>query len=61
MEHTDEASLALLKAFVSENLTISNAIARVMNEVGPDEAYGSKLEYYPKEAGDLQLNPIFSE
>lgn len=58
LEHTDEASLALLEAFVSENLTINEAVAKVMNEVGSDEAYGSRLEYYPKEAGDLQLNPI---
>lgn len=60
LEHTDVASLALLRALVSEKLTINDAVAEVMNEVGPDEAYGSKLEYYPTDAGDLQLNPICS-
>lgn len=60
LEHTDAASLALLKALVSENLTINDAVAKVMNEVGPDEAYGSKLEYYPKGAGDLRPNLISS-
>jgi hypothetical protein len=60
LEHTDKASLALLEALISENLTIGDAVARVMNEVGPDEACGSKLEYYPTEAGDLHPNSISS-
>lgn len=58
LEHADEASLVLLKAFVSENMTISNATAKVMDQVGSDEAYDSKLLYYPNDSGHLKLSPV---
>jgi hypothetical protein len=60
LEHTDAASLALLKAFINQNLTVNDAVTKVMKEVGPDTACGSKLEYYPNEAGHATVNPISS-
>jgi hypothetical protein len=59
LEHTDGTSLALLKAFISQNLTVNDVVTKVMKEVGPDKACESKLEYCPIEAGDVTVDPIF--
>jgi hypothetical protein len=38
-------------------MTVSEAVGKVMAEVGPDEAYTSKLQYYPEDAGNVKLAP----
>jgi len=55
VEHTDNAILTLLKALCIENLTVGDAVKKTMNEIGPDPAFGSNLEYYPQDKGDYKL------
>lgn len=57
LEHTDEATLVLLKALINERLTINEAVDKAMKEVGPDQAYSSKLKYHPEGASSLKLEP----
>ncbi len=45
LSHSDEAALKLVKALYSERLSLAEAIANVMGEVGPDPYYQSVLEY----------------
>jgi hypothetical protein len=45
LSHSDEATLALVKALYSEKLGVREAVEEVMREVGPDPLYKSVLEY----------------
>ena len=55
LSHTDDACMLLLKSLIEEEMTISDAVAKVMTDIGPDTAYDSILKYYPNEAGSLKL------
>jgi hypothetical protein len=44
LSHSDEATLRLVRALYSERLSLKEAIAKVMREVGPDPFYKSELE-----------------
>jgi len=57
LAHTDEACMLLLKALIQQRMTISEAVGKVMTEVGPDQTYGSKLRYYPENASSVRLAP----
>lgn len=46
-EHTDEATLKLLRHMVAERASPEEAIARTMAEVGPDPDFGSQLLAWP--------------
>lgn len=56
--HTDKATKRLLKCLVTENQSIKDSVEAVMTEVGPDPEYGSQLEFYPTEAGNLYITPV---
>lgn len=53
--HTDRAISLLTKMLIQDRKTIEEAVTRVMNEIGEDVTYHSRLEYYPKEAGNLRI------
>jgi hypothetical protein len=55
LTHTDEACMVLLRSLIEEGMTISEAVEKAMNDVGPDTAYNSELYYYPQEAGSVKL------
>ena len=55
LAHTDEACMVLLHSLIEEELTISEAVDKVMIDVGPDMAYNSVLCFYPQEAGNVKL------
>ena len=48
--HTDAATERLLQHLVVDKLDAQEAVARTMNEVGPDPEFGSVLRVYPPEA-----------
>jgi hypothetical protein len=50
-DHTDAATEALLRHFVTEGLPLPEAVDKTEAEVGPDPAYGSVLRLYPPEGG----------
>ena len=49
--HTDRASTLLLKLLVENKMTVSEAVATVMNNIGADPDYKSALRYFPAQAG----------
>lgn len=55
LSHNDEAMAHLLHGLVVEGLTIEQAIAKTMNEVGPDPTYEAVLTYFPKEPGHYTI------
>jgi len=55
LEHTDEACMLLLKALIDEEMTMAEAVQKVIREVGPDSQYGCILKYYPRETSSLVL------
>ncbi|MGC8849828.1 MAG: hypothetical protein ACP5K1_07130 [Candidatus Bathyarchaeia archaeon] len=54
-DHTDAAVVSLLKALCLERLSVEDAVAEVMREVGPDPENGSRLGYYPPNMGGYKL------
>ena len=44
--HTDQATIQLLEHLITENQTIKEAV----DEISPDPAHDSRLDYYPKTA-----------
>ncbi len=44
--HTDAATARLLRHIVTDELTVEEAVAQTMAEVGPDPVYGAKLLLY---------------
>ncbi len=52
--HTDRASTLLLKLLVENKMTVSEAVATVMNSVGADPDYKSSLRYFPAQAGSVR-------
>ena len=55
LTHTDEATMVLLRSLIEYGMTVSEAVEKAMNDVGPDTAYNSMLHYYPSEAGNVKL------
>lgn len=56
VEHTDRATLALLKAMLSGKMSVGDSVRTVMGEVGPDPESHSLLGYYPPERRDVSVN-----
>lgn len=50
-DHTDAATEALLRYFVTEGLPLREAVDKAAAEVGPDPTYESVLRLYPPEGG----------
>ena len=57
-EHTDKATLYLLRELLTQKRSISESIRATIDEVGPDPDHNSTMRYYPKEAGDLKFSGI---
>jgi len=57
LEHTDRATLVLLRLLVEERVRLDEAVDRAMAEAGPDPDYGSSLKFTPEDAGSLVLGP----
>jgi hypothetical protein len=53
--HTDAATEQLLEHLLVDRLTVPEAVAQTMDEVGPDPTYGSSLLFYPPESVDSSL------
>lgn len=53
--HTDQTTIHLLQHLITEKQTIEQVVDKTMEEVGPDPAYNSTIEYYPFESGNYQI------
>ncbi len=54
--HTDKATTLLLRLLIENKMTVGEAVANVMNSIGPDPDYKSELRYYPAAAGAARVN-----
>jgi hypothetical protein len=54
-DHSDRATLRLLRGLVAEGQTIKRAVWETMKEVGPDPIDNSVLLWYPPEAGSYAV------
>ena len=50
-DHTDRATIGLLKRVLVEKQTIGSAVTETMKDVGPEPRYHSRLLFWPIEAG----------
>ena len=50
IDHTDQATVQLLKSLILHNRTIKRAVTETMEIVDKDPTYNSTLHYYPKTA-----------
>lgn len=55
IDHTDAATISLLKALCLEKLSVGEAVGKTMQEVGPDPENGSILGYYPHSIGGHKI------
>jgi len=51
LDYVDDATIALIDNLCSEGLTIEGAVAKTMEEKGPDPEWGAVLKYYPAQSG----------
>jgi hypothetical protein len=59
LEHTDEATLVLLRKMFLERMTVDESVTATLNEVGHDSS-GSTLGYYPSNVANMRLVGITS-
>lgn len=52
LKYVDEATLSLLGRLCSDNMTVGQAVAGTMNELGYDPYFRAYLKYYPAGSGD---------
>ena len=57
INHTDVETVKLLRMLLEENKTIEKAT----EDVVPDRMFGSKMEYYPTDAGSLRISSLIKE
>lgn len=57
--HTDAATERLLQHLLVDRLTLGQAVAQTMAEVGPDPTYGSSLSFYPPESAASGLGEAY--
>jgi hypothetical protein len=55
LEHTDKATLVMLKGLLTEEMCLRDAIVYSMELVGPDPSYSSLLCFFPEEGGVFRI------
>jgi hypothetical protein len=56
LEHTDEATLVMLKGLVTDEMCLRDAVRHSMELIGPDPSYASLLCIFPEEGGTFGIN-----
>ncbi len=54
VSHSDAAAAALVR-LLADGKTVEEAVNEVMRTLGPDPQYGSRLLWYPRDAGGVRL------
>jgi len=54
VSHSDAAAAALVR-LLADGKTVEEAVNEVMRTLGPDPLYGSRLLWYPRDAGGVRL------
>ena len=58
MDHTDGATLQLLKMMLLQKMSISGSVRATMTDVGSDPKYGSALGFYPDDKGNATVSQL---
>lgn len=58
LHYVDEATPYLVRQLCSQNVTIQEAVASTMAEIGPDPKYLAELMYYPSGIGGRTLDGL---
>jgi len=58
VNYVDDATTALIEKLCLKELTLGTAVAKTMNEKGPDPKHGSVLKYYPLQTGAKTLRQL---
>lgn len=58
--YVDRATANLITNLCDKRMTIEQAVAETMAEVGPDPDWGAGLKYYPKESGSQTIRELIS-
>jgi hypothetical protein len=58
MDHTDKATLQLLKMMLLQKMSVSGSVRATMTDVGPDPEYGSALGFYPDDEGNATISQL---
>ena len=53
LEHTDEATLAMLRGLVAKRMCLGDAVRYSLELVGPDPMYFSFMCFFPEEEGSF--------
>jgi len=57
--YSDTATIHLLQNLITEKQTVKKAVEDTMMEVGSDPMYKSQLQFYPREAENVEINWSF--
>jgi hypothetical protein len=57
-QHTDKATLSLLRELVTRHRTVGESVVATMKEVGPDPDNNSTMDYYPKQSSNLTFSEV---
>lgn len=60
IDYTDKATLNLLNNLLTSQLSLQDAVATTMSEVGFDPQYNSRLKYYPEDAGQESVHTLLA-
>jgi hypothetical protein len=58
LDYVDTATLNLIDNLCVKNLTVEQAVARTMAEVGRDPYYNTRLKYYPAQSGSHTIREL---
>ena len=58
LDYVDTAALNLADNLCTKNLTVEQAVAGTMAEVGRDPYYNARLKYYPAESGSQTIQEL---
>jgi len=61
LDYVDDAAVALIENLCIEGLTIEEAVAKTMEEKGPDPEWGAALKYYPTESGNKTITELIGK
>jgi len=61
LDYVDDATVTLIENLCIEGFTIDEAVARTMEEKGPDPEWGAALKYYPPESGNKTITELIGK
>jgi len=58
LDYVDEATIKLIENLCHRDMTIEQAVAKTMAEIGPNPVYPAELKYYPQKSSNKALSQL---